>query len=328
MGFWKFGTDLAIDLGTSTILVYVHGKGIVAKEPSVVAIDKNTNKVLAVGEEARKMIGRTPGNIVAVRPLRDGVIADYEITEKMLKYFIQNSCGKRKLSAPNVVICIPSKATEVEKRAVIEAARNSGAKSVELIEEPLAAVIGAGVDISKPSGVMVIDIGGGTTDIAVISLNGVVERTSIKVAGDKFDEAITKYIRLKYKIMIGESTAEDIKINAGAALLGDRNVRVVVKGRNLITGLPDNIDIATNELMECLKDPVRAILDEVRSVLAKTPPELAADIIDRGILMTGGGALLHGFDKLVELETGVRVHIAEDTVECVALGAGKALRNA
>lgn len=325
MWFWKMGNDLAIDLGTATVLVYMAGKGIVLKEPSVVAVDKNSNKVLAVGEEARKMIGRTPGNIVAVRPLRDGVISDYDITEKMLKHFIQKSCGKRKISAPKVMVCVPSQSTEVEKRAVVDAAKNSGAKSVFLIEEPLAAAIGAGLDISKPNGTMVIDIGGGTTDIAIISLNGVVVRASIKVAGDKFDESIIRFIRSKYKLMIGEKSAEELKITAGSALRGSRNVTAIVKGRNLITGLPDNIEVTTEELTKALEEPVRLIIDKIRDVLEKTPPELAADIIDKGILMTGGGALLYGFDKLIEIETGVKVNVADDSVDCVVLGSGKAL---
>ncbi|WP_238885821.1 rod shape-determining protein MreB [Clostridium sp. YIM B02551] len=325
MWFWRMGTDLAIDLGTATVLVYMAGKGIILKEPSVVAVDKNTNKVLAVGEDARKMIGRTPGNIVAVRPLRNGVISDYDITEKMLRHFIQKSCGKRKISAPKVMVCIPSQATEVEKRAVIDAAKNSGAKSVYLIEEPLAAAVGAGLDISEPSGSMVIDIGGGTTDIAVISLKGVVVRASIKVAGDRFDEAIIRYIRNKFKLMIGEKTAEEVKIIAASALKGARNETATVRGRNLVTGLPDNIEVTTDELVSALEEPVRLIIDKIHDVLEKTPPELAADIIDKGILMTGGGALLHGLDKLIEFETGVRVFIANDTVECVVLGSGKVL---
>lgn len=325
MLFGRMGTDLAIDLGTATVLVHLAGKGIVLKEPSVVAIDKNTNKVISVGEEARRMIGRTPGNIVAVRPLRDGVISNYDITEKMLKHFIQKSCGKRKISAPKVMICIPSKATEVEKRAVVDAAKNSGAKSVFLIEEPLAAAVGAGLDISKPSGTMVIDIGGGTTDIAVISLKGVVERASIKVAGDKFDEAITRYIRKKYMLMIGEKTAEEVKISTASALKGARNKVSVVKGRNLVTGLPYSIDVRTNELVEALDEPLELILDKVHHVLEKTPPELSADIMEKGILLTGGGALLHGLDKLIEFQTGVKVSVAEGSVECVVLGSGRIL---
>ena len=325
MWFWKSGTDLGIDLGTATVLVYAKGKGVVLKEPSVVAINKNNNKVLAVGEEARKMIGRTPGNIVAVRPLRDGVISDYDVTEKMLRAFIKKACGKGKITTPKVIICVPSQATEVEKRAVMDAARNSGAKMVHVIEEPLAAAIGAGLDITKPNGSMVIDIGGGTTDIAVISLGGVVVRTSIKVAGDKFDEAITKYIRTKYKVMIGEKTAEDLKITVGSAFKGSRNLLTTMKGRNLVTGLPDQLEIGTEEIRESLLESVTLIVESVKSVLERTPPELAADIIEKGILMTGGGSLLDGLDRLIELETGVQVTVASNSVEAVAEGTGQVL---
>ncbi len=276
MGFWRTGTDLAIDLGTATVLVYVKGKGVILKEPSVVAINRNNNNLLAIGEEARKMIGRTPGNIVAVRPLRDGVISDYDITQKMLKEFIRRACGKRNISAPNVIVCVPSQATEVEKRAVIDAAANSGAKTVHLIEEPLAAAIGAGLDITKPNGSMVVDIGGGTCDIAVISLGGVVERESIKVAGDKFDDAIIKYVRNKYKLMIGEKTAEDLKINIGSAFKNSRDLTYIMKGRNLITGLPDEIEINTEEIRIAIQEPVQNIVDTVKKVLERTPPELAS----------------------------------------------------
>ncbi len=325
MGFWKNRGNLGIDLGTATVLVYAEGKGIILKEPSVVAINRNNNKVLAVGEEARKMIGRTPGNIVAVRPLRDGVISDYEITEKMLKEFIRKAYGKSKITAPKVIVCVPSQATEVEKRAVIDAARNSGAKKVNLIEEPLAAAIGAGLDITKPNGSMVVDIGGGTTDIAVISLGGIVVRSSIKVAGDSFDDAIIKYVRNKYKIMIGEKTAEELKVTVGSALKDSRNLTTTMKGRNLITGLPDEISITSNEINEALKESVSLIVDSVKSVLEKTPPELASDIIERGILMTGGGSLLFGLDKLIEIETGVNVEVANNSVEAVVEGTGKVL---
>ena len=325
MWFWKNKGNLGIDLGTATVLVYAEGKGVILKEPSVVAINKNTNKVLAVGEEARRMIGRTPGNIVAVRPLRDGVISDYDITEKMLKEFIRKAYGKSKITAPKVIICVPSQATEVEKRAVIDAARNSGAKKVNLIEEPLAAAIGAGLDITKPNGSMVVDIGGGTTDIAVISLGGIVVRASIKVAGDSFDDAIIKYVRNKYKIMIGEKTAEELKVSVGSAFKDSRKLTTTMKGRNLITGLPDEISITSNEISEALKESVSLIVDSVKSVLEKTPPELASDIIEKGILMTGGGSLLFGLDKLIELETGVNVEIANNSVEAVAEGTGKVL---
>ena len=267
MWFWRSGTDLGIDLGTATVLVYAKGKGIILKEPSVVAINKNNNKVLAVGEEARKMIGRTPGNIVAIRPLRDGVISDYDITEKMLKAFIKKACGKGKITTPRVMICVPSQATEVEKRAVMDAARNSGAKMVNIIEEPLAAAIGAGLDITKPNGAMVVDIGGGTTDIAVISLGGVVVRTSIKVAGDKFDEAITKFIRTKYKVMIGEKTAEELKITVGSAFKGSRNLLTTMKGRNLVTGLPYQLEIGSEEIRNAILESVTLIVESVKSVL-------------------------------------------------------------
>lgn len=325
MWFWRNRSDIGIDLGTATVLVYAKGKGIILKEPSVVAINKNNNKVLAVGEEARKMIGRTPGNIVAVRPLRDGVISDYDITEKMLKEFIKKAYGKSKITAPKVMVCVPSQATEVEKRAVIDATRNSGAKKVHLIEEPLAAAIGAGLDITKPTGSMVVDIGGGTTDIAVISLGGVVVRSSIKVAGDTFDDAIIKYVRNKYKIMIGEKTAEELKVTIGSAFKGSRSLTSSMKGRNLITGLPDEVSISTDEIIFALKESVSLIVDNVKFVLEKTPPELAADIIERGILMTGGGSLLDGLDKLIEHETGVNVEVANNSVEAVAEGTGKVL---
>ncbi|ACD22884.1 rod shape-determining protein [Clostridium botulinum] len=325
MWFWRTGTDLGIDLGTATVLVYVKGKGVILKEPSVVAINKNNNKLLAVGEEARRMIGRTPGNIVAVRPLRDGVISNYDVTERMLKEFIRKACGKRNITAPKVMVCVPSQATEVEKRAVIDAARNSGAKTVHLIEEPLAAAIGAGIDITKPNGNMVIDIGGGTCDIAVISLGGIVERSSIKIAGDKFTEAIIKYVRNKYKIMIGEKTAEDLKIGIGSAFKGSRSLTAKMKGRNLVTGLPDELEISTEEIREALEESVESIVDVVKTVLERTPPELAADIIEKGILMTGGGALLYGLDKLIEFRTGVEVTIAENAIECVAEGTGAVL---
>ncbi|EGT3615305.1 rod shape-determining protein [Clostridium perfringens] len=326
MWFWRKGTDMGIDLGTATVLVYMKDKGIVLKEPSVVAIDKNKNKVLAVGEAARQMIGRTPGNIVALRPMRDGVISDYEMTEAMLKYFIKKGVGNRRISAPKVMVCIPSQATEIEKRAVIDAAKNSGAKNVYLIEEPLAAAIGAGLDISKASGHMVVDIGGGTADIAIISLGGIVIRQSVKVAGDKFDEAIIKFVRNKYKLMIGERTAEELKINVATVVEGNRNEFMEVKGRNLMTGLPGVIKVDSEELRIALKDEVNTISEAVHSVLEKTPPELAADIIEEGILMTGGGALLNGLDKFIEQRTGVKVNVAEDAVRCVAEGTGKVLK--
>ncbi|MFV3012646.1 rod shape-determining protein [Clostridium botulinum] len=323
--FFSVGTDMGIDLGTATVLVYMKGKGVILNEPSVVAIDRNKNKVLAVGQEAREMIGRTPGNIVAIRPMRDGVISDYDITEKMLKYFIGKACGKKKISAPRVVICIPSEATEVEKRAVMDAARNAGAKKVFLIEEPLAAAIGADLDITKASGSMIIDIGGGTTDIAVISLGGIVVRSSIKIAGDKFDDAVIKYIRKKHKLMIGERTAEDLKIKIGSAFRKGENISMDIRGRDLVTGLPKNLTVTSDEMREALQDTVNAIAELTHSVLEKTPPELSADIADKGIIMTGGGALLSGLSDLIESVNKVPVHIAENPVSCVAEGTGKML---
>lgn len=323
--FFSIGNDMGIDLGTATVLVYLKGKGVILKEPSVVAINRNTNEVLAVGEEARQMIGRTPGSIVAIRPLRDGVISDYDITEKMLKHFIHKACGKRRMSAPRVIICVPCEATGVEKRAVRDAAANAGAKKVKLIEEPLAAAIGAGLDITRASGNMVIDIGGGTTDVAVISLGGMVVRSSIKVAGDMFDEAIIKYIRKKHKLMIGERTAEGLKINIGSAYPKEVEETMEIRGRDLITGLPKNIEVSSAEMREALDEAVNAIADCAHSVLEKTPPELAADISDKGITMTGGGSLLNGLDKLIENVTKVPVYVAEDPVSCVALGTGSSL---
>ena len=325
MWFWRKSADLGIDLGTATVLVYFKGKGVILKEPSVVAINKIDNKILAVGEEACKMIGRTPGNIIAVRPLKDGVISDYDITERMLSEFIKKAYGKKNIVAPKVMVCIPSQATEVEKRAVIDATKSLGAKEVHLIEEPLAAAIGAGLDITKPDGNLIVDIGGGTTDIAVISLGGVVIRTSIKSAGSKFDDAIIKYVRLKHRIIIGERTAEDLKINIGCAYQGARNDSYIVKGRNLVTGLPDQVEITSEEIREALEEPVSLIVDGVKSILDKTPPELASDIIEKGILMTGGGSLLYGLDKLIEHSTGLNVNIAENSVEAVVEGTGQVL---
>ncbi len=318
--------DIGIDLGTATVIVYVKGKGIVLREPSVVAINNQTNEVLAVGYEARRMLGRTPGNIVATRPLRDGVISDYTITEKMLKYFINKVSG-RSLFAPRMMICIPSKVTEVERKAVIDAASNAGARKVYLIEEPLAAAIGAGIDISKPNGNMIVDIGGGTTDIAVISLGGSVVSSSIKVAGDKFDEYIVKYIRKHHNIMIGERTAEELKVSIGCVYPKFQDSEMEVRGRDLITGLPTTIPIHSSEIMKALEEPAGLIVDAVHSVLEKTPPELSADICDRGIFMTGGGCLIDGLDKLLEEKLGIPVMIAEDAISCVAIGTGKALEN-
>lgn len=322
--------DIGIDLGTASVLVYVKGKGIVLQEPSVVAIDTSTNKVLAVGEEAQKMLGRTPGNIVAIRPLKDGVISDYDITEKMLKHFIEKvtgGVGLFKFFKPQIIVCVPSGVTEVEKRAVIDATMEAGARDVFLIEEPIAAAIGAGIEISQPNGSMVVDIGGGTSDVAVISLGGIVVSTSIKIAGDKFDEAIVKYMRKKHSILIGERTAEDIKMNIGSAFPRDKEVFMDVRGRNLVSGLPETIKVSSEETLEALRESVVQIADAVHYVLEKTPPELSADISDKGILMTGGGSLLWGLDKLIEKRTGIQVYIAEDAISCVAKGTGEALNS-
>lgn len=319
--------DIGIDLGTSTVLVYIKGKGIILKEPSVVAIDKSTRKVLAVGESARMMLGRTPGNIVAIRPLKDGVISDYDVTEKMLRYFLHKVAKMRILFKPRVVICVPSAATEVEKRAVIDAAYEAGAKRTYLIEEPIAAAIGAGMDIAKPFGNMVIDIGGGTTDIAVISLGGTVVADSIKVAGDRFDDAIIRHMRKKYNLLIGERTAEDIKMKVGSAFPRTEPTTLDVTGRNLISGLPKTITVTSEETIEALNEPVQEIVDAVHSVLERTPPELASDISERGIGMTGGGAMLYGLDKLIQEKTKIKVYLAHEPVSCVALGTGMALEN-
>ena len=321
-----FGQDIGIDLGTATVIAYIKGKGIVLREPSVVAVDNNTGDVLAVGREARRMLGRTPGNIVATRPLKDGVISDYTVTEKMLKYFI-NKIGGKSVFAPRIMICIPSQVTEVEKKAVIDAASQAGARKVFLIEEPIAAAIGAGIDIAKPCGNMIVDIGGGTTDIAVISLGGSVVSSSIKVAGDKFDEAIVKYIKRKHNVIIGDRTAEELKVNIGCVYPKIQDVEMDVRGRDLGTGLPRTLTISSSEMMEALLETAMMIVDAVHGVLEKTPPELAADISDKGIYMTGGGSLLDGLDKLLQEKTGINVMIAQDTVSCVALGTGKALDN-
>ena len=325
-----FSPDIGIDLGTASVLVYVKGKGIVLQEPSVVAIDTSTNKVLAVGEEAQKMLGRTPGNIVAIRPLKDGVISDYDVTEKMLKHFIEKvtgGVGLFRFFKPQIIVCVPSGVTEVEKRAVIDATMEAGARDVFLIEEPIAAAIGAGIEISQPNGSMVVDIGGGTSDVAVISLGGIVVSTSIKIAGDKFDEAIVKYMRKKHSILIGERTAEEIKINIGSAFPRDTEVTMDVRGRNLVSGLPETIKVSSEETLEALRESLAQIADAVHYVLEKTPPELSADISDKGILMTGGGSLLWGLDKLIAKRTGISVYIADDAISCVAKGTGEALNS-
>ncbi len=320
------GQSIGIDLGTATVLVYVKGKGIVLREPSVVAIDRNRGEVVSVGEEARRMLGRTPGNIVAIRPLKDGVISDYNATEKMLKYFIRKVCGKFIIS-PTIMVCVPSGVTEVEKKAVIDASMQAGARKVYLIEEPIAAAIGAGMDINKACGSMVVDMGGGTTDIAVISLGGAVVSTSIKVAGNKFDETIIKYIKRKYDVIVGDRTAEDLKINIGCVFPRMQKVEMEVRGRHLTTGLPVNFVVNSDDMLEALTEPASQVVEAVMSVLERTPPELSADISDRGIYMTGGGCLVYGFDKLIQERTGINVMIAEESVSCVALGTGKALDN-
>ncbi|WP_088554907.1 rod shape-determining protein [Calderihabitans maritimus] len=322
-----WGTDIGIDLGTASVLVYVKGKGIVLNEPSVVAIERDTGQIFAVGEEARRMLGRTPGNIIAIRPLREGVIADYDTTEKMLRYFINKACGRRFFFKPRVMVCIPSGVTGVEERAVRQAALQAGARQAYLIEEPLAAALGAGLDISEASGSMVIDIGGGTADIAVLSLGGIVCSKSLRVGGDKFDEAIVRYIRREYNLMIGERSAEELKIKIGTAypLAKRENTSLEIRGRDLVSGLPKTVTVTSVECYEALAEPVEAVVGAVKEVLEKTPPELAADIINKGIVMTGGGSLLHGLDILLREETGLPVHVAEDAISCVALGTGKAL---
>lgn len=326
LGLFKaFSKDIGIDLGTANTLVHVKGKGIVLKEPSVVAIQRDTGAILAVGEEAKHMIGRTPGNIVAIRPLKDGVIADFDVTQAMLKHFISKTLKTKSFVKPRVVVGIPSGVTEVEKRAVIDATLQAGAREVYLIEEPMAAAIGAGLEVQEPTGNMVVDIGGGTTEVAIISLGGIVTSKSIRVGGDELDEAIMSYIKKEYNLMIGERTAEEIKITIGSAFPKPKEETIEVRGRDLVTGLPKTIKVNSEEIREALAEPVNSILDAIKVTLEKSPPELAADIMDRGIVMTGGGALLYGLDKLINHETGMPVHIAENPMECVALGTGKAL---
>lgn len=316
-------TDIGIDLGTASILVYIKGKGVVLKEPSVVAFDRDTNKIKAIGEEARLMIGRTPGNIVAVRPLRQGVISDYTVTEKMIKHFIQKAIGKRTFKKPRIAVCVPSGVTEVEKKAVEDATWQAGARSVDIIEEPIAAAIGAGIDIAKPCGNMIVDIGGGTTDIAVISLGGAVVSTSIKIAGDDFDEAIVRFMRKKHNLLIGERTAEEIKIKIGCAFPRQEVITMDVRGRNLVTGLPKTITVTSEETEEAFREATSQIVEAVHSVLEKTPPELSSDIAERGIVLTGGGALLQGLEELIESKTGINTMTAEDPMTAVAIGTGR-----
>ena len=315
--------DIGIDLGTASVLVYVKGKGVILKEPSVVAFDRDTNSIKAIGEEARLMLGRTPGNIVAGRPLRQGVISDYTVTEKMIKYFVQKAMGRRTFKKPRISICVPSGVTEVERKAVEEATYAAGAREVLLIEEPVAAAIGAGIDISKPCGNMIVDIGGGTADIAVISLGGTVVNTSIKIAGDDFDEAIVRYIRKKHNLLIGDQTAEDIKIKIGTTypLVEEENMEV--RGRNLVTGLPKTITVTSSETEEAFRDATGQIVNAVIGVLEKTPPELSADILDRGIMLTGGGAMLRGLEELIGEKTGINTMTAEEPMKVVAIGTGQ-----
>ncbi|MBR0131710.1 MAG: rod shape-determining protein [Lachnospiraceae bacterium] len=318
-----FSNDIGIDLGTANILIYLKGKGVILDEPSVVAYDKETNRIKAIGDEAKEMLGRTPGNVVAVRPLEGGVISDYAITEKMLKFFIEKAIGRHRFFKPVVSVCVPCGCTEVEKKAVEDATYSAGAKYVEIIEEPIAAAIGAGIDISKPCGNMIVDIGGGTTDIAVISLGGTVFSTSIKVAGSAFDEAIAKYMRRTYNMIIGDRTAEEIKMKIGSCFRRAESLSMDVKGRNLVTGLPKTVTITSEETEEALLEPINQIVDAVHSAFENTPPELAADIADRGIVLTGGGALLNGLEELMEEKTGIVAMIAEDARRCVAIGTGR-----
>lgn len=319
----EMSADIGIDLGTASVLVYVKGKGVVLKEPSVVAYDRDSNVVKAIGEEARLMIGRTPGNIVAVRPLRQGVISDYTVTEKMIKYFVQKSMGRRTLKKPRISICVPSGVTEVEKNAVEQATYAAGAREVHLIEEPVAAAIGAGIDIAKPYGNMIVDIGGGTCDIAVISLGGTVVNTSLKVAGDDFDDAIVRFMRKKHNLLIGERTAEDIKIRIGTTFAQGENEIMEVRGRDIVTGLPKVVEVSSYETEEALSEVTSQIVEAVISVLEQTPPELSADILERGIVLTGGGAMLNGLEELIEERTGINTMTAEDPMKVVAIGTGQ-----
>lgn len=320
-----FSKDIGIDLGTANTLVYVRGKGIVVREPSVVAINKNINSVMAVGEEAKRMIGRTPGNIVAIRPMKDGVIADFDITQNMLKYFIKKAYNKNKFVRPRVLVCVPSGVTEVEERAVVEAAEQAGAKEAFVIEEPMAAAIGAGLPVGEPTGSMVVDIGGGTSEVAILSLGGIVTSKSIRVGGNELDDAIIQYIKKEYSLMIGERTAEKIKVTIGSAYPSEEKKFMEIKGRDLVSGLPKPIEINSQEILEALREAVNNIVEAVKYTLEKTPPELASDIMDKGIMLTGGGALLSGLDDLLRAETGMPVCIAEEPLDCVVKGTGMVL---
>lgn len=327
-GIFGGSRDMGIDLGTANTLVHVKGKGIVLREPSVVAIERDTGDVLAVGDEAKKMIGRTPGNIIAIRPMKDGVIADFDVTQGMLKYFIRKAMNTKSFVRPRVVVGVPSGVTEVEKRAVIDAAQQAGASEAFLIEEPMAAAIGAGLPVEEATGNMVVDIGGGTTEIAVISLGGIVTSCSIRIGGDEMDSAIVQYIKRTSNLMIGERTAEEIKIGIASAIVSDKNDKTMeIRGRDLVSGLPNTLTVKSSEVREALNDPIRKIIEAVKSTLEKTPPELAADVMDHGIMMTGGGALLSNFDKLLSQETGMPVIVAEDPLSCVGEGTGRALED-
>jgi rod shape-determining protein MreB len=320
-----FSNDLAIDLGTANTLIYVKGKGIILSEPSVVAIKKGTNQVLKVGREAKEMLGRTPGSIVAIRPLKDGVIADFDITEQMIRSFIWKTHNRKTLVRPRVIVGVPSGITQVEKRAIRDSADQAGAREVYLIEEPMAAAIGAGLPVQEPTGSMIVDIGGGTTEVAVISLSGIVYSQSVRIAGDEMDEAITQYLKRKYNLLIGERTSENIKIQIGSAYPFDEPRKMDIKGRDLVDGIPKTITINDSDIREALHDPVYAIVDAVKTALERTPPELAADIAEKGIVLAGGGALLHGLDTLISMETHLKVRVADDPLSCVVLGTGKVL---
>ncbi len=320
-----FSKEIGIDLGTANTLVYLKGKGVILREPSVVAVNNHTGEVLAVGLDAKQMIGRTPGNITAIRPLKDGVIADFETTQGMLKYFIRKAVGNNPLARPRVIICVPSGVTEVEKRAVVDSAMSAGAKDAFLIEEPMASAIGAGLPVEEPSGSMVVDIGGGTSEVAVISLGGIVVSRSLRIAGDEFDDAIIHYIKKEYNLMIGERTSEDIKLKIGSAYPLEEEETYNISGRDLVTGLPKELSISSMEIREALKEPINSVVDSIKYTLEKTPPELASDIMERGIMLAGGGALLKGLDRLISEETGIPVYIAEQPLDCVVLGTGKVL---
>lgn len=320
--------NIGIDLGTSNVRIFVKGKGIVLTEPSVVAVSKNTGDILAIGEEANAMLGRAPGNIAVVRPLRDGVISSYHDTERMLRYFLRKVIGRRLFTKPNVVICVPSGVTDVERRALIEVAEEAGAKRASLIEEPIAAAIGAGLDISAPYGNMIIDIGGGTTDVAVISLGGMVIHESLKIAGDKLDDAVVRFMKKKHNLLIGEKTAEEIKMNIGSAFPREEPVHMEVTGRNLISGLPKSMVLSSNDTIEAFEEPLAAMLETIHNVLERTPPELSSDINENGLCMTGGGSLMYGLDKLISMKTSLPCYVAEDAMSCVAIGTGRAVDTA